>query len=465
MEAVKQRLSRSQAYGQRFVTWAWYALRSPKVTVSLVAVAAVVALLGLVLPQQSEAGGGGDGAERWVASLPLWLQPWGDLLYFLGLARIFQTPWFWLPVALLLLNSLIALADYGPGSWRRSGKSGPPIDWQHPLAHRVERSVRLPGEPDAFRAGLGNRLQAKGYSLYQVAESEQRVTSAGRRRWSWLGVVAMYVGLIGLIGAFIISYYAAQTERFTLQPSQARSTPLVGGELELTAGEGLSRGSLVTFTPKQAGASAQLLVWRLYQPALLNGALIWPISIDPTLTIEMRDAADEPLILVPLQAEVSREERLSLPLDRSNTPLYVVIPAEDMAVQISPEAGTDDLYHVQVRRGSGSPTPEEVRVQVGETFTVEGASGEIFLDHNVTVVAHRDPGWWLYLISGILTVVGGGLSWWRAPSVVWLIPEVKGMGGQLYGVMEKLGSGRGMEAFLETVLAGGDPSEEENGDR
>jgi cytochrome c biogenesis protein ResB len=452
MDAVNQRLTQIASQLQRYVTLTWYILRSPKTTGVLLVILVIVLLLGLIIPQQSETvfSGPSDRAA-WITSLPAWLQPGGEALFILGFSKIFQTFWFWLPVALLLLNSLIALADYVPGSWQRLGKTTPPIEWQHPLARRVEHSVRLPSLPDDFLETLKGLLQEKGFSLYAPAGSEQRVAGAAQRRWAWLGVAVFYVGLIVLISAFLMTYASVKTDRFTLSPFQPQSAYLFAGKFELTDVEATTSTSHVTYTPPGTEQSPQTLTWRLYRPSILNNTLIFPMAMVPILTVEVRDASGALVELKPLQENLPPEKRLSLPLDESNTSLYFTIQAVNLAVQVSPDLTDENVYNVQLR-DSGELLLEQRGIQPGQVFEVDQYAAVMFLNHQVTVLARRDPALPLYLLSLVLILTGLLLTFLRPPVLVWLIPEVKGIGGQLYGVMERFGSEQGMKQFLEKLL-------------
>jgi len=145
---------------------------------------------------------------------------------------------------------------------------------------------------------------------------------------------------------------------------------------------------------------------------------------------------------------------LNLPLDQADTPRIFLIPSASLAFQILPvSTSNEDGYNVQVRRGSESSPSENLMVRLGETFEVDGISVSISPGHSMTFIARRDLALPLYVIS-IVAVVGSGLLLlFRHPWQVWLIPEVKGVGGQLYGVVEKLGSVRGASEFLEELLA------------
>jgi hydrogenase/urease accessory protein HupE len=57
----------------------------------------------------------------------------------------------------------------------------------------------------------------------------------------------------------------------------------------------------------------------------------------------------------------------------------------------------------------------------------------------------------LYGVALALMFVGILLALLR-PSVIWLVPEVKGIGGQFYGVMEGFGREIDMTQLLQTLL-------------
>lgn len=449
METVRQNTPHLTAWIQRSATSGWYALRDPRLTIAAIIALVVVSLLGWLIPQQSSAT---VDAATWIATLPVWLQRWGEPLFFLGLGRIFRSLWLWLPLALLLLNSLIALADYGPGSWRRLGKTIPPIEWQHARAERAEQVVRLPKSPDAFLDSLRTSLAEQGFSFYTGDEAEERMVGAARRRWAWLGLLAVYGGIVLLIGAGLISNAWLRTDRFTLAPLEPVTSSLFNGEFELAeAGAGEQVGQ-VTYRADHEGSSTQSLAWHLYRPALFNNVLILPIAVEPVLSVIVRDSADVPVKLIPVQEDLPPGNRLNFPLEGTGTPLYFLIPANSLAVQIVPNPASPEHYQVRVRRGSESSSSEDVEAQLGQPFAVDGLSVTATLGHKLEVIAYRDPAIVLYLLG--VGLIGAGLvfTYVRPPVQLWLIPDIKGLGGQLYGVIEQPGSPEGAPRFLEQLF-------------
>jgi cytochrome c biogenesis protein ResB len=413
---------------------------------------AVVLLLGWLIPQQSTLLVTDTTREVWIASLPAPLQLGGEPLFFLGFSRLFQTIWFWGPLALLLLNCLVALADYGPGSWQRLRRVTPSLEWQHPWAHRVEYASRLPESPDQFLEAVKLSLQEKGFYLYESAPTEERIVGAARRRWAWLGPVVLYVGLLIFIVALLLSSYLLQTDSFTLLPNEPKPSALFEGEFEsvgIDAQQGLSD---VTFTPSGGEQPSMRLTWHLYRPTLFNGAFILPTAISPILTVEARDATDALLRLIPSQENLAPAEQLHLPLDEANSPLYFLIPSVGLAFQIQPDPTSENLYHVQVRRGSELAPSTEVEAQAGEVFRVNEVSLTLAHHYDLKVLTYRDPALPLYLIGLVLVVVAASFISWQSPLQLWLAPEIKGRGGQLYSVVEKFGSVENIPQFLDQFL-------------
>lgn len=446
---------------QQFAARSWYILRNPKLTAGLLLAVGLAVVLQPLLPQQA---GPDTGVSAWVALLPAWIQPWGELLYMAGMSRIFQSTWFWLVLALLLLNSLLALADYTPPAWQRAqttGSDANALEWQHPLARRIKHSMRLPEAPDEWLAALKEKLTERGFRVDAPNRENERLVSASRRRWSWLSVVVFYGGVVLLCVAFVISHFWLKSERLTLYPQRTTSSQLLDGFLALESINANNRWGALVFSPNNEQLAGNRLTWGLYRPAFLGDTLVVPLAINPMLTIEARDASGELRRLMPLQEELGPDTRLNLPLNSTNSPYYFLIPSASLAFQILPVAlPNQNNFNVQVRRGSEASPSENLMVSLNETFEVDGLSVAITLGHNVELMVRRDFALPFYVLSGVMMVVGGALLYLWPPWQVWLVPEVKGRGGQLYGVVETLGPTGRASKFLEQLLVNTPPPSE-----
>lgn len=462
MNAVHQRRTQLITQIQPFLSRLWYILRSPQMTIGLLVLLVFVFGVGLLLPQQMAATAETAAQTGWLNSLPVWVQPAGTILYFFGFAKIFYTPWFWIPVALLLLNSLIALVDYVPGCRRRTRSMTPPVNWQHPLARRIEHSVRLSHFPDNFTELFHVRFNGQGFIVYTSSTEQQRAMAAAQRRWGWLGIPAIYLGLLMLVVAFVLTFFSLKIEYFTLSPFQPRSVDLLRGQLDLTAVNPDAGVSQLTFTPAGGGFD-QLLSWQHYQPGLVNNMIVFPTSAESIITVEISNPTGELIALDPLPENLLPTEHLRAILEDSpDGSIYFTIPSMDVAVQVSPDAASN-AFSVQIRKGDEAELIDNILVVPGREFEIDGMTAMLSLDHSINVIVRRDAGLPFYILAAAL-VLGGGILTLLRPAVVWLIPEVKGIGGQLYGVMETFGSEKKMMKILEELLTIEDISVDENGE-
>lgn len=449
---------------QRYSTSAWYLLRDPRLTASLVGLIGGVLLLLLFLPQPT---GSLATAEAWTPLLPAWLQPWGSLLYGLGFARLGRSLWLWGPVAWLMLSCAVALVDYGWPARRRASEAPADLAWQAPLTRRVEQSARLPAQPDSLLATLRERLIQLGFSLDQSDEDSGRVVSAYRRRWAWWALPGFYAGLLLLGLGLLVSRYTLATETLSLPPAEARPSRLFNSDFTLAEEQRL----LVT----APDGSTQTLPARLYQPVFLQGTLLLPFAQAPVLTIEAKDSQGQARRLLPTRPDLTLTERLNLPLDQPTEPLYFSIPAEKLIMQIVPQAGTNQqTVNLQiVRRGETEPAFNQT-VEVGRSLTFEGLTLNLASNYTLSLLVWRD--WALPLYGlGLLAALASALVLGLAPPwQLWLVAEVKGRGGQLYAIAERfngsplpmigllrqlLAPAEGASSLAETEVGGASPSE------
>jgi len=248
---------------QQITIWLWYKLCSPHLTGGLLIGLVFVLLLNLIIPQQYATPN-----AVWTASLPIWLRSWASTFQFFGLANIFQSVWFWLLVALLLLHSLVALAEYTWPSWQRVHHSTDvtAIEWQHPLAQRVEHSVRLSATPDEFINQRKALLTAKKFTISPSSGDDERLVKATRWRWHWLAIITFYSSLLLLSLALGLSYYFINSETLTLSLLEAQPSQMFNGKFTLTESDALNRSGIVTFTPPNLACKKSTLVLATLYP-------------------------------------------------------------------------------------------------------------------------------------------------------------------------------------------------------
>lgn len=423
-------------------------------TGALLLILGIVASLSLFVPQQTDLAASPTARQAWIVTLPASIQPWGELLYSLGFAHLFDSLWFWLPLGLLLLNCLIALADYSAAAWPRVQARMPGLDRPYPLARRTEQSTRLTESPDAFLDDLRVSLTGQGFYLYPPLEAEPRLIGAVQHRWAWLGPAILYAGLLAGISGLVVSHFFLQRDTLTLWPLEPGSSSLFQGRFELKEVNPIQKSSRVEY--RAEGGEPTPLTGRLYLPIFFKNTILLPRAMEPILTVEARDQTGTLLRLIPSQENLFPAEQLHLPLTQADTPVYFLIPTAGLAFQIVPDAANPDFFEVKVRRGA-EPTPtEEIKVQAGKSFDVEGVTITMSLNSNLTISGYRDPGLLLYGIALGCILTAGFFIFIQPPLQVWFIPEVKGRGGQLYSVVEKFDSTAELPQFLAAQLNNGD---------
>ncbi len=444
MDIVSQNNPLSQ-YFHRFTLRTWNVLRDPQLTVATIAALIIITLLGMIIPQQVAS----SSNALWMSNLPSSVQPWGELLILLGISHLFRSLWFWLPAAVLLLNSFIILADDGPASWQRLHTA--PLEWQHPLAHRAEYTISLPPNADEFLITLKKSLVAKGFSLYEPLTPA--LIEVAQYRESWVGLLALHLGLVLLVFALLMSHYTLNTDAFSIFPSESRSSQLLNGKFELTETEANQGTCQISYTPTGDEQSAQILTWQLYQPKLFNQAITMLTAFDPILTVEVRDKTNKLVKLIPKQEDLAPSERLNFSLENSNQPFYFQIPQTNLTIQIMARlVQNEGSYNIQVLRHSENSPSVNITVQTGEIFKFDSYTATVFLNYKVNIVAYRDPALSLYLVAALLIMSGIWFGFLRPPLQLWLFIEIKGTEGRLHAVAEKFAPLEDITKFLEIWL-------------
>lgn len=459
MNSAHTSLAQATTRLQQLTAQLWSRLSHPRWLLILIPPLLLVLGLTLFLPQQSVSDfGSALSAETiWLNSLPGWLTGLGRPLYSLGFSQLLSSFWFWIPAALLLGHSLIALAHYGPASWQRFREETPTLQRQHPFSERVEQSVRLSDNPDEQLETLGEALSQMGYLLDDTSQAEpdqaaeQRQVIASRRRWAWLGPLIFYSGLLLLIGAFFISTIALERDRLTLNTDREAHGAAFNGSFMLTSVDAAQETARVTFRPT-GGQAAKILTWRTYRPTWLGSTLIFPTALETLLTITAQDEAGALLTITALQVENPASQRLTVPRPTADEPLLFSIPNTALAFQLTPTGSSGEpLYNLQVRQGAEATLIADLSIRLGQPIPVEGLTLIVSPSYKLQALTWRDPAFILYVFSLVLLLTGL-LAYARPPATIWLIPEVKGRGGQLYGVLEGFGAAAGLSQILEHLL-------------
>jgi cytochrome c biogenesis protein len=171
--------------------WAW--LTSIRLTVVLLLILAVLAVVGIILPQDQPPG----------FYLARFGETWGGLLYLGGFSRLYYSIWLLAPLTLLALNILACLVHGLPQALRRCFQ---PFTWETALTlpERAKISWRPGADPREPAAHILRR--ELGRARRQVLTNRE-ILFLEKGRWRPLGPYLVHLALLfilagGLIGKF-----------------------------------------------------------------------------------------------------------------------------------------------------------------------------------------------------------------------------------------------------------------------
>ena len=280
----------------------WSLVRTPETFSLALLTLALVLGLALLMPQyspQTSTGqtGGSEVSDEWIATLPGIYQSLASLLNPIALFQIFDSLWFWLPVGLIILVSLVVLADYGPFIWQRSkpGLLAQVAPRFHPFHRHLTQTVRAPAPTDTGKsaaaadplAQLQANLEQAGYQHRSTEGDDALVMLRDKYRWGgpaliMLAAVLILSGLffqatLGQRQAFELGLKRQDIARLGDQVVQAvsfipvydRFEQVIGGEVRANVGTG------------------EPVVWQLHHPHGLDNWWVIPAGIRPIVRINL----------------------------------------------------------------------------------------------------------------------------------------------------------------------------------
>jgi hypothetical protein len=447
----------------------WLILRSPGTLALLLVILVGVIALAQLVPQLPAGLDGPEAEQRWLLALPAPQRALVERTSPAILNRIFFSPWFWLPVAAIMLSILLATVDYLPAVWPRlhPGQTSPP---PAPFLTQTVTCVgRIHREPDAYLADLQVAFEALGFVCTVPVAEDNRSLVALRGRWSWLAPLAVYGGLGLALTGFAIGLWWIPAQTVTLQAVTNRTVDVGGQSLVLnTLNVRRDVGGTVVGGSARLAASNDdhvlALEWPLYQPVRWRGRWIWLTDVQPVVKVSVVDASGQALSLIPAQGDAVPGPILALPLAADSRSVLFSGPRGRWAMQVTyhgPVVVPAQRFTVQMLRlGNDEPDPP-VPVMTDGTFGTGGVFGHVTLEYRLRIFVSRGWDLLLFLIGGSLLLSGGLAVVLRTPELVTVNLNVRGSGGQATARGETLGDSAHLAADLTRLLA--DPEQAEDG--
>jgi len=204
----------------------WWLLQSPRWAAAVTGLVAVLALLGVLLPQLPFWARGDPVAEAaWLAQQRERFGPATDWLWRLGLLDLFHAPWFAVALGLLVASTVAYVVGRLPGIWASIVRPRMRV----PDSYFETAPHRLRGEGAADVDGLERALRRSLYRVVRFPEGGVTYLFADRFPWAGLGTllghgaVALFVvaAAVGSAGTFDTAFLVAEGQSRPVLPTVA----------------------------------------------------------------------------------------------------------------------------------------------------------------------------------------------------------------------------------------------------
>jgi cytochrome c biogenesis protein len=408
--------------------WGW--LTSIRLTVHLLLILAVVAIIGAVLPQ-------GQPAEVYLSRFG---EIWGTIIPRSGLADIYFSFWFLVPVCLLALNILSCLIHGLPRAWRRSFA---PLTGEAALNLPQRARLQWPRGTNPREAVAGIWRRELGRIRRQTLQGKE-VFYHETGRFRPLGPYLVHLALLFiLVGGLIGKFWGIEGSLPLTQGETAQSFLVGGAEVPLGFQVRLDRFQVQFYEeggiPKEfrsdltfikniknlQGGGELRATCRVNEPVSFGGFTFYQASY-----------GTQPEDQVRLQViQGSRRESLQVPLNQ-----FLTLPGGEAQIMVIKVEGNLQGYGpaVQLAYQSGPEHPlifwvlkdhPEMQEQIGPyRFALESANFQFYSVFQVS----RDPGVpWVYL-GFLLFLPGFYLAFFR-PHQCWALVLEKSPKGDWQG--------------------------------
>jgi cytochrome c biogenesis protein len=414
----------------------WRLFTSVDFAVVQIIALAVLATIGMTLPQLSDAAfrSATDYVDA-MADIHSRLDPtFGpavvDALERLQLFQVFRSTWFSVGLVVLLFSILICTIDRTPRLWRTStdGRIVQPEPFYDPAL--PERAV-VPGvAPDALRAVLRRHR----YRLREAEVAGELHVLADRHRWTRLATLLTHAGLIlFLVAAAATSLLGdeaglvvAEGDSLTVQPI---GTPdlLVVKNLGFEA-PGLETGQAADFTTDlavyQGGVEIARKVIRVNDPLSVAGYTFHQNGFGPAPDLVIRDRTSGALLWS--GPVVLTDQVAGLPYG------ITAVPGRDAGLQVILDRADDGSavilvlpYRVTGTAADGSPVTEDLGAlalapgESGTTPAIDFVVGFREVSEYTLLIAKHDPGQGIVWVAFGLLIVGLVVTFYLPRRRIW----------------------------------------------
>jgi cytochrome c biogenesis protein len=396
-------------------SWLWRSLTSIRLTVFLLLILAAVAVLGTVVPQDLPLG----------QYLEYYGEGLGGVLYGWGLARIYYSPWFLLPVGLLAVNILACVVQGLPRAIRRSFRPFTP-EAALTLPERGQFSWPAGVDPEArIRALLREEL---GGGVRKETLPDQEIFLVQRGRLRPLGPYLVHLAILLILAGALIGKFWGIEGTLPLDQGESAQTFQAGHtERPLNFQVRLDKFQVQFYkqadgTPKEFrsdltflkdGVEAARAVCRVNEPVTFGGLTFYQASYGASpagpVRLQVRRGERSQTVELPLRQMVALPGGgAQVMLVRVDGNLQGYGPAAQLAFKEG--VGHPQIFWVLKDHPELGDQPDRYR------FTAEAIPFHYYSVFQVK----RDPGlWWVY--AGFLLVFPGFYLAFFRPAERWAV--------------------------------------------
>jgi hypothetical protein len=431
----------------------WRFFSSRRLTLILLTAIALVVSFSAIFPQiPSGMAVGSSGYIRWNAEVRARYLQWTDPLEDLGLLNVYESLWFKVPLALLILNLTICNVEQFGSVSHRPTVSAQAFDGTFKRASHT-RTVVTSGTVKRAVTSLRALLERHRYKVEIEEKEDISYLTAQRFSLTRWGTLMIHGGLIlVIVGLLLGSRLAWREEEISLSPGQVyqiQHAPSLSLRLDDFQAELYPDG-----TPHSYRAQVTLLEGDKKvttgavdptAPFTYRGMTFHQRAHGPAIEIRGLDAQGKPILLQALVPGGTPQEEAELQLSEKENEGYIAAPEQNLILRLvfhphwPTDTGKRPALLVQAYRGGVTDLVLSETLFNSASLQIEGDSYTLEWGHHAMLTIARDPSFVPTMLGAISLLAAAIITLCLPPRCIWA--AVSGGEGTLEMRLMRLGEG------------------------